>query len=126
MKIYDSRKVVTGLILALCLLTSPFWYNIFFGRPKYLPELKVERINKCVREASYMRKNHMKLLDLWRDSVVRKNERLYLKEDGKEYKMSLSGTCLGCHKEKEAFCDRCHGYIGVTPKCFRCHVVPKG
>jgi hypothetical protein len=35
-------------------------------------------------------------------------------------------TCLGCHKNKSEFCDRCHSYSGVDPYCMDCHVLPKG
>jgi nitrate/TMAO reductase-like tetraheme cytochrome c subunit len=39
--------------------------------------------------------------------------------------MSLSQTCLGCHSNKEKFCDSCHTYSGVKPNCWNCHVVPQ-
>jgi len=29
--------------------------------------------------------------------------------------MSLSQTCLGCHSNKEKFCDACHNYSGSSP-----------
>jgi hypothetical protein len=39
--------------------------------------------------------------------------------------MSLSQGCLGCHSNKEQFCDTCHNYAGVKPNCWSCHNVPK-
>ena len=39
--------------------------------------------------------------------------------------MSLSQSCLGCHSNKEQFCDACHNYAGVKPNCWSCHIVPK-
>ena len=36
----------------------------------------------------------------------------------------FADTCMGCHKSKERFCDRCHEYSDVTPPCWECHVAP--
>jgi len=38
--------------------------------------------------------------------------------------MSLSQTA-GLPLEQEKFCDACHQYSGVEPKCWSCHAVPK-
>ena len=72
-----------------------------------------------------MRNSHMDLLNTWRNSVVRENSRDYEATDGKVYRMSLTGTCLGCHTNKKEFCDRCHDYVSVAPDCWNCHVVPE-
>jgi len=75
-----------------------------------------------------MRANHMSLLDEWRDSVVRDADRLYKGTNGKSFDMSLSTgeeSCLGCHVDKEKFCDRCHTYASVAPYCWECHTNPK-
>ncbi len=72
-----------------------------------------------------MRANHMRLLNDWRDLVVREGERTYTAADGKVYEISLTGTCLKCHSNKETFCDRCHDYAGVTPSCWNCHIIPE-
>jgi hypothetical protein len=39
--------------------------------------------------------------------------------------MSLTGTCLDCHSDKEKFCDACHTYSAVDPYCWDCHVIPE-
>jgi hypothetical protein len=70
----------------------------------------------------------------WRDEVVRNNRRIYTTDDRRRFPMSLAGTartadggsCMSCHRNKDAFCDRCHGYLSVTPYCWDCHVEPKG
>jgi len=67
----------------------------------------------------------MDLLNQWRDDVVRKGERYYQAFDGTTHEMSLTRNCLGCHVNKDKFCDRCHDYLGVTPYCWDCHVNPK-
>lgn len=125
-KLYDSGKILTGLFFFLAIVTSPFWYNKVSGKGAYVPELKIEKDEKeCVRRTGYMKKSHMELLRLWRDEAVRKGNRIYFREDGKKFEISLSGSCLNCHKKKDEFCDRCHGYVGVTPKCWTCHNVPQ-
>jgi hypothetical protein len=72
-----------------------------------------------------MKAKHMELLDTWRQAVVREGESLYVASDRKQYRMSLSNTCLNCHSNKDQFCDRCHNYAGVKPACWTCHVVPQ-
>ena len=73
----------------------------------------------------YMRKNHVDLLIRWRDWVVRDGALKYVASDSREYTMSLTQTCLECHSNKDKFCDRCHDYLRVSPRCWDCHNVPK-
>ena len=73
-----------------------------------------------------MRREHMQLLARWRDDVVRRGQRVYVASDGRHFDKSLTGTCLGCHENKAAACDRCHAYLAVQPYCWECHVDPKG
>ncbi|HUL36575.1 MAG TPA: hypothetical protein VLW47_02740, partial [Thermodesulfobacteriota bacterium] len=49
----------------------------------------------------------------------------YEASNHKTYNISLSRTCMNCHKDKEEFCDQCHNYAGVTNKCWDCHIYPK-
>ena len=71
--------------------------------------------------------NTCRLLDLWRDTVVRDANRMYTNEKGKTFNMSLSNTCLDCHSNKKEFCDRCHDYASARPYCWDCHIDnPKG
>ena len=124
---YDAGKVITGLAVLVGLTTLPVWYNAAGGRGGPKPTLKVGTTAKsCVLPAAAMRAQHMELLDQWRTRVVRQGEHEARAADGRTVRMSLTGTCFGCHTEKTAFCDRCHGYAAVTPTCFDCHVVPKG
>ena len=73
-----------------------------------------------------MRKSHVDLLNRWKDSVVRDGHLRYVASDGTEYTMSLTLTCMECHSNKAAFCDRCHDYMQVSPRCWDCHTFPKG
>ena len=130
MKLYDGGKIIAGIAVFLIVASVPFWY----GRGKAVPppDLKldtpaIERLKEklCVETAPYMRANHMKLLGAWRESVVREGNRSYRAADGKVYKISLTGTCLECHSNKDQFCDRCHDYAGAKPNCWSCHIIPE-
>ena len=123
---YDAGKIVVGLAVFAVLATSPLWYNQISAASADKPELQapLNGATQCVEATEYMRANHMDLLDQWRDSVVRENQRTYVSElTGKEYEKSLQKTCLDCHSNKSKFCDSCHTYTAVTPYCWDCHVV---
>ena len=120
----DKKFIVTGVIIFLIIATFPFWYNRGKAAPQ--PDLiltaKAKAAKVCVRSTEYMKAEHMQLLDVWRDSVVRRGERIYVSPAGKEYDMSLTNTCLDCHSNKADFCDRCHNYASVRPYCWDCHI----
>jgi hypothetical protein len=120
----DKKFIVTGVIIFIVIATFPFWYNR--GKAASAPELQLTDQAKaakvCVRSTDYMKAEHMQLLDLWRDSVVRRGDRIYVNPSGQEYTMSLSNTCLDCHSNKAEFCDRCHNYASVRPYCWNCHI----
>jgi hypothetical protein len=124
----DKLKVIIGLIVFFAIFSYPFWNNSFKNEyPEHKPVLsaEAEKAKECVRSKDYMTKEHMQLLDIWRDKVVRSGERVYKYGNGKEYNMSLSNTCLGCHTNKAEFCDRCHDYASVKPYCWDCHIDSK-
>ena len=120
---YDSSKVIAGLIIFLLLITSPIWYNAATGMASYVPDIKIESSSKtCIESTAYMRENHMELLDAWRNEVVRDGNRIYTATNGKEYEKSLTNTCMSCHKDRTEFCVKCHDYAAVKqPKCWNCH-----
>ena len=124
---YDKGKVIAGLVIFAVLLTFPFWYNL--GKAAPAPEIKLSAKAKaagaCVESKEFMRTEHMQLLNVWRDEVVRSAKRVYTNSSGKQFEMSLSNTCLDCHSEKAEFCDKCHNYASVTPYCWDCHIDPK-
>ena len=120
---YDASKILTGLVIFMVLITFPFWFSIASQKSGYVPEPKLpEDERECVESREYMKALHMDLLNQWRESVVRQGDRVYVSSRGKRYEMSLTGTCLGCHKEKTEFCDQCHDYVGTKPYCWDCHV----
>lgn len=130
---YDKGKVITGLALFLGVATFPFWINMgatdTMPKPILAEALEGKDDNgaplQCVESADYMRANHMLLLNDWRDSVVRDNNRVYVNSMGKPFEKSLTKTCLACHTNKEQFCEACHKSVAVQPYCWSCHLVPE-
>jgi len=125
---YDGKKIIPGLILFLVLLTYPIWHNTVSGKTSYVPkpELPTDKAKKeCVEPKTFIRVNHKTLLEDWKFSVVRKGVRIYTASNKKTYTMDLNRTCMNCHTDKTKFCDQCHTYMGVTNKCWDCHIYPK-
>ena len=125
---YDAGKIVAGLAVFAVLATSPLWMNAISAESPERPEIvgPPNGAVECVESREYMAANHMDLLDVWRDRVVRDDERNYTSElSGKTYEMSLSNTCMDCHSNKSQFCDSCHTYAAVQPYCWTCHVDPR-
>jgi hypothetical protein len=121
---YNAGKIIIGLVVFVVLMTFPFWYNA--GKAAVPPEIKLPADEKqCVESKSFMRAQHMELIDDWRHAVVREGQRVYKGIGGKKYDMSLQNTCMSCHVEKEKFCDQCHNYVAVAPNCWDCHIEPK-
>jgi hypothetical protein len=129
---YDAGKVIVGIVAFLVLISAPVWYNAITLRASTPPELDLDtpaikalKEKRCVEAREIMRADHMRMLDDWRNEVVRGGFRIYVASSGATFSMSLTETCLNCHSNKERFCDRCHQYMGVEPNCWSCHVVPK-
>jgi hypothetical protein len=141
---YDKGKIITGVVIGLLLLTFPMAYLAASGEGGDFPEpvLPLDE-DQCVEPAEWMSDNHMRLLDEWRNTVVRGGDRTYVAGDRLEYYIGLtgldeeemsrvrdsleipdlkSGGCLQCHSNKDEFCDTCHSYAGVEPECWNCHV----
>ncbi len=135
MKLYDGGKIIAGLIVFVGLAALPFFYNIGKANPKPEPKFDTPAIKQwekqygkkeCIESKAFMRAEHMQLLNNWRDSVVRDNERQYVSTtSGKHFNMSLQNDCMQCHSNKKKFCDECHNYLAVKPFCWDCHIAPK-
>lgn len=96
------------------------------GNAGPVPKLeKPKGVTKCVESVQYMRTSHMKVLDDWRDQVLREGNRTPVEVEGVKYDRSLMNGCMKCHTEKKKFCDECHTYASVKPYCWDCHYVPK-
>ncbi len=129
---YDKGKIIAFIVIFLALVTFPFYYNfiqaaIYAAKPVLsydTPAIKQMKEKQCVRPTKYMNAHHMKLLDEWRDSVIRDNDRYFGIIDGVRYEKSLQNTCMHCHSNKRNFCDKCHIYADVEVYCWDCHIAP--
>lgn len=124
---YDSGKIIIGLLIFLVAMTFPIWYNAIGGDVASPPELEyatkgIPGRDACVMPADYMRPEHMALLDEWRTEVVRNGNRVYVAPDGRKFDRSLTNTCMDCHSNKDKFCDACHNYMAIVPYCWDCHI----
>ncbi|MGM0418381.1 MAG: sulfate reduction electron transfer complex DsrMKJOP subunit DsrJ [Thermodesulfobacteriota bacterium] len=124
----DKIKVLAGFIIFVAVISVPFWINA--GNDKDAPEPvlsdKAKQAGQCIEEN--MASEHMAILDIFRDTVVRDGDRIYENSNGEKFNMSLStgpDSCLGCHESKADFCDKCHDYASVDPYCWECHIDPK-
>jgi hypothetical protein len=124
---YDGGKIIAGLIIGIGLLLAPFFYNAGTAAKAPDPQLtpKAKEAKQCVTTALYMKSSHFSLLDEWRHTAVRENERYFKSPNGKIYYKSLQLTCLDCHSNKSKFCDQCHNYLNVVPYCWDCHIAPE-
>ena len=127
---YNSGKIIAGLVVFFILATLPFLLNFGKANAKIEPSIDTPEINAmpnkhCVETKVFMRAEHMQLLNNWRDQVVRNGNRIYVGSDGNEYQISLQNTCMKCHSNKKKFCDKCHNYMAVKPYCWGCHIAPK-
>jgi hypothetical protein len=124
---YDTGKILTGLVIFIGLVTAPFWFGMGSSDEAPKPTVLTAKGDKCIESAAFMRANHMQILDTWRDDVVRNNDRIHksVEHDGLTFDKSLSNTCMDCHSNKAEFCDSCHEYSSVRPYCWECHVEPK-
>ncbi|MDY7035344.1 MAG: sulfate reduction electron transfer complex DsrMKJOP subunit DsrJ [Thermodesulfobacteriota bacterium] len=124
---YDGGKIIVGLIIGIGLLLFPVFYNA--GKAAKIPEpeltTRAKEAKECVEPKLFMRTSHMKLVEAWRNEVVREANRVYKSSNGKTYDKSLQNTCMDCHSNKVKFCDQCHDYMGVAPFCWDCHIEPK-
>ncbi|MEW6585299.1 MAG: sulfate reduction electron transfer complex DsrMKJOP subunit DsrJ [Nitrospirota bacterium] len=130
---YNGGKIILGLIIFVALVTAPFWLSGEKATAKPDPKVDTPEILKlpesertCVESKAYMKKEHMKMLNEWRDLVVRDGLTVYASNaTGKQYTISLQNTCMKCHSNKKNFCDECHNYAAVKPYCWDCHIEPK-
>ena len=124
----DKKIIIAGLAIFLAAVTCPFWFTLMAGAKVERPALeKPVGETRCVEDKTFMRENHMQMLDEWRTICVRSGVMEYTsKSYGVKYEISLTKTCLKCHKEREKFCDRCHNYVNADPTCWNCHNEPKG
>lgn len=126
---YNSKAVIAGIVVFLVICSSPFWAGIG-SRGYEKPQVALPQglaAQECVESAEFMLREHMQLLNEWRDQALRHDNRTYVSSTtGKKWEISLQNTCLKCHNDYEQFCDKCHVTNNVDPYCWTCHILPKG
>jgi len=114
----DGGRIVGGLAIMVVVAAGPLWLGSSRG-------VKSEPLSKatgaCIEQSEQMRRDHPALLARWRERTVRFGERVHHTGDGLDVRISLTGTCLGCHGKASEFCDRCHAQAAVTLSCWQCH-----
>jgi len=112
------NKGIAAVIIFLAVLALPLVYNVgasVTGVSTGAPALAEGKGPKCVKDGSWMKRNHMTLLKHVREDSVRQG---VLAGDS-----GLRG-CIACHPKRGEFCDKCHSYVGANPECWRCHYYP--
>jgi hypothetical protein len=122
----DKVTILAGLAVFLGLVSFPVWHSLGDTEDTMRPDLELPAdASECIEPTAFMTANHMELLNQWRNAVVRDNQQDYTSSSGERHVMSLTGTCLDCHSDRETFCDRCHTYADVQPTCWHCHLAPE-
>ena len=125
---YNAKAVIIAIIIFIALFTTPFWLS-WIG-PDYTKtgvqlSLTAKEAGTCIEDVEFMRANHMRLLDEWRDQALREENRSYISAlTGKRFEISLQNTCLRCHNNYSEFCEKCHVPNSVYPYCWTCHIIP--
>lgn len=122
---YNARVVTIGIAIFLLLFSSPFWLGWLGQDYKTTGVVLPNDQAACIENIEFMRSNHMRLLDEWRDQALRKEDRCYISAlDGKRWEISLQKTCMKCHANYSSFCQKCHVANSVYPYCWTCHIIP--
>ena len=116
----DAGRIVGGLVIVLVVVAGPLWVGSARG-VKPVALAKAAGGDRCLQPREEMRKNHPALLASWRERVVRLGDRVHHAEDGLDVRISMTGTCLGCHGKASEFCDKCHAQAAVSLSCWQCH-----
>ncbi len=123
---YNAKYILPGILIFIGLVTAPFWLNVKTDEFKR-PELALPVGEKeCIEPAEFMRREHMQILNQWRDMALREEKREYVASNNKVWEVSLQNTCMKCHTNYDEFCDKCHVANSVSVYCWDCHILPKG
>lgn len=122
---YNAKGIGIGIAIFVIIFTSPFWLG-WIGQDYTKTGVVLPPNEKsCIENTEFMRANHMRLLDEWRDQALREENREYVSAlNGKRWVISLQNTCMKCHNNYADFCERCHVANSVYPYCWTCHIIP--
>ena len=87
---YNAKAVIVGIVVLAVLFTSPFWMG-YFGSDYTSTGVVLPKGEKsCIEDTDFMRAQHMRLLNEWRDEALRNENRIYVSaKDGKKWTISL-------------------------------------
>ena len=122
---YNAKAVIIGIVIFVAIFSSPFWTS-WIGQDYTKTGVVLPTGEKqCIEDTEFMRAQHMRLLDEWRDQALREENRVYESAlSGKKWVISLQNTCLKCHNNYAEFCEKCHVANSVYPYCWTCHIIP--
>ena len=134
----DKPIIVAGLAVFIVVVTFPVWYTLGFSEDPSPPNLEIPQ-GKCVKDAEWMRANHMNLLKEWRNDMVREADKSQIEINGEKYEKSLTKGCMICHVNRQTFCYECHKYTNAVQllplrgsettqrgiRCWNCHIEPR-
>ena len=122
---YNAKAVIIGIVIFVAVFSSPFWTS-WIGQDYTKTGVVLPAGEKqCIEDTEFMRAQHMRLLDEWRDQALREENRVYESAlNGKKWVISLQNTCLKCHSNYAEFCAKCHVANSVYPYCWTCHIIP--
>ena len=116
----DGGRIVGGIAILLVSAAVPIWVVSVHGATQ-TGVFAAGRGSRCIEPRARMRREHPQLLATWRQLAVRTGVRQYQTQDGLRVRISLVGSCLGCHGNATEFCDRCHATVAVSLDCWGCH-----
>jgi len=123
MKRIKSMPILLGLLMSFLVIPLQA-SNTEHGLSSIAGSAKADKLDSCIRETSFMRRNHMELMKHQRDITVHEGVR---KTDN-----SIAG-CIDCHVGHDKtgapvpvnapgeFCAACHNQVATTMDCFSCH-----
>ena len=121
---YNKTPVCIGIVILVLIVTAPFWVGLFGTNYTETGITNPTEEKACVENVDFMRAQHMRLLNEWRDEALRNENRTYTAQNGKKWDISLQNTCLKCHTSYKNFCEKCHLSNSVSPYCWTCHIIP--
>lgn len=122
---YNAKAVIIGIVIFAAIFSSPFWTSWIGQNYTKTGVVSPADEKTCIEDTEFMRAQHMRLLNEWRDQALREENRVYVSAlNGKKWGISLQNTCLKCHSNYTEFCEKCHVANSVYPYCWTCHIIP--
>ena len=82
--LYNKTPVYIGILILVVIITAPFWVGLF-GKNYTSTGVTTPKEAACIENVEFMRAQHMRLLNEWRDQALRHENRTYVATDGKKW-----------------------------------------